>query len=115
MNKGKPSGFEADTKKDAGAKSSSRTRRGQAGAGAEWIGSSRRSETPRETDTEVPVSKAGGNGRSSSPLKNSPVEGERPIHLEFSNSNAQQVSIAGTFNEWRPGVSKMSSNGDGKW
>ena len=114
MNKGKPSGFEADTKKDAGAKSSSRARRGQAGAGAEWTGSGRRSETPREADIEVP-SRRSGNGGNSSPLKNSPVEGERRIHLEFSDSNAQQVSIAGTFNDWRPGVSKMTSNGDGKW
>jgi hypothetical protein len=33
MNKGKPSGFKADTKKDAGAKTTSRPRRGQAGVG----------------------------------------------------------------------------------
>jgi len=115
MNKGKPSGFEADTKKDAGAKSSSRARRGQAGAGSEWTSSSQRSVTPYEAESEVPVGKTGNNRGKSSLLKNRPVEGERRIHLEFSDSNAQQVSIAGTFNDWRPGVSKMTSNGDGKW
>jgi len=115
MNKGKPSGFEADTKKDPGAKSSSRARRGQAGAGAEWTGSNRRSDTPREADTEISRGKSGKNGSNSSPLKNRPVDGERRIHLEFSDPDAQQVSIAGTFNDWRPGVSRMSSNGDGKW
>jgi len=36
MNKGKPSGFKADTKKDAGAKSTSHERAGAAGAGPEW-------------------------------------------------------------------------------
>lgn len=36
MNKGKPSGFEAKTKSDAVAKSTSRERSGQAGAGPEW-------------------------------------------------------------------------------
>lgn len=36
MNKGKPSGFKADTKKDAGVKSTERERAGQAGAGPEW-------------------------------------------------------------------------------
>lgn len=36
MNKGKPSGYEAETKKDAGAKSTSHERSGTAGAGPEW-------------------------------------------------------------------------------
>jgi len=36
MNKGKPSGFEADTKKDAGAKSTSYERYGTTGAGPDW-------------------------------------------------------------------------------
>jgi hypothetical protein len=36
MNKGKPSGFKADTKRDAGAKSTSHERTGTAGAGPEW-------------------------------------------------------------------------------
>jgi len=36
MNKGKPSGFAAETKKDVGAKSSTHERSGTAGAGPEW-------------------------------------------------------------------------------
>jgi len=36
MNKGKPSGFKADTKKDAGAKSTIHERAGQGGAGPQW-------------------------------------------------------------------------------
>src|SRR5215203_3664798 len=115
MNKGKPSGFKAETKKDAGAKSTSRERQGQAGAGAEWNRSKRKSEAAPETDGKVLTNGALNNGGDSAPLKNSPVEGQRRIHLEFSDSNAQQVFIAGTFNDWRPGVSKMTSNGDGKW
>jgi len=27
----------------------------------------------------------------------------------------KHVFIAGSFNDWRPGGSKMTSNGDGKW
>jgi hypothetical protein len=44
MNKGKPSGFKADTKKDAGAKSTSRERSGQAGAGPEWTERNKRGD-----------------------------------------------------------------------
>jgi hypothetical protein len=44
MNKGKPSGFKADTKKDAGAKSTSHERAGQAGAGPEWTERKQRKE-----------------------------------------------------------------------
>ena len=36
MNKGKPSGFKAETKTEAGAKTTDRERSGQAGAGPEW-------------------------------------------------------------------------------
>jgi 1,4-alpha-glucan branching enzyme len=48
-------------------------------------------------------------------VKNSPVKAERRIHVEFSDSNARQVSIAGTFNDWRPGLSRVTAKGDGKW
>jgi hypothetical protein len=47
MNKGKPSGFEAETKKSAGAKSTSYERTGQAGAGPEWT-ERKRAERERE-------------------------------------------------------------------
>jgi hypothetical protein len=54
MNKGKPSGFEADTKKDAGAKSTSYERSGQAGAGPEWT-------ERQEKENEQPVRSGGEN------------------------------------------------------
>jgi hypothetical protein len=54
MNKGKPSGFKADTKQDAGAKSTTRERSGTPGAGPGW--NERRTE-----DVEQPVH-AGGHG-----------------------------------------------------
>ena len=54
MNKGKPSGFKADTKRDAGAKSTSHERSGQAGAGPEW-------SKPKPSDPNQPVH-AGGDG-----------------------------------------------------
>jgi hypothetical protein len=54
MNKGKPSGFKADTKKDAGAKSTSHERAGQAGAGPEW--------TERKQNREREMVHAGGDG-----------------------------------------------------
>jgi hypothetical protein len=55
MNKGKPSGYEADTKKDAGAKSTSYERAGQAGAGPEWT------ERKQKREAEEMVH-AGGDG-----------------------------------------------------
>jgi len=54
MNKGKPSGFRADTKKDAGVKSTSYERSGQAGAGPEW--------TERKQQRESEMVHAGGDG-----------------------------------------------------
>jgi hypothetical protein len=54
MNKGKPSGSKADTKRDPGAKSTTHERTGTTGAGPEW--SERKQRENRE-----PVH-AGGNG-----------------------------------------------------
>ena len=54
MNKGKPSGFKADTKKDAGVRSTTRERRGQAGAGPEW--------TERQKQREGQMVHTGGEG-----------------------------------------------------
>ena len=36
-------------------------------------------------------------------------------HIEFSHANATTISIAGTFNDWRPGATPMVSLGDGRW
>lgn len=37
------------------------------------------------------------------------------VHLEYVNPNARSVCVAGTFNEWHPGVTEMLHVGDGRW
>jgi len=123
MNKGKPSGFKADTKNDVGAKSTSRSRRGQAGAGTQDSGSktttahasadtlqsrsvSRRSSADK-TVTRFPEIRngAGTNG-----------DGHvQATHFEFNDGAAKRVCIAGTFNDWHPDVTEMISLGEGNW
>ena len=123
MNKGKPSGSKAETKKDAGAKSSSRPRRGQAGAGAEWTGretppGTRRFDpsllgpAPTHRDATTPVN----------PFPEIPDEASagrdaktQLVHFEFTDGRAGKVCIAGTFNDWHPDATEMISLGDGKW
>jgi len=123
MNKGKPSGFKADTKTDPGAKSTSRPRRGQAGAGPEYT---ERRTTPADAENSPSVlqtisgrteaiepvnpfpdirngSSTNGNGKS------------RVVRFELADAQAQKVCIAGSFNDWRPDVSEMVRIGDGKW
>jgi 1,4-alpha-glucan branching enzyme len=39
----------------------------------------------------------------------------RSVHIEFTHANAMTISIAGTFNDWRPGATPMVSLGDGRW
>jgi hypothetical protein len=39
----------------------------------------------------------------------------RPVHIEFNHPKAMKISIAGTFNDWRPGATPMVSLGDGRW
>lgn len=39
----------------------------------------------------------------------------RSVHLEFTASEAKSVGIAGTFNDWHPGVSPMIPLGNGRW
>lgn len=39
----------------------------------------------------------------------------QPVHIEFNHATASAISIAGTFNDWRPGVTPMVSLGDGRW
>jgi hypothetical protein len=122
MNKGKPSGFKADTKKDAGAKSSSRPRRGQAGAGPEWTEcGEKESETASPSVLEEASMRSGGdaavnpfpelrNGASSQGSGRS-----RIVQFELAGAHAQRVCIAGTFNDWHPDASEMIPVGDGKW
>jgi len=37
------------------------------------------------------------------------------VHIEFSDSVAESVAIAGTFNDWRPEVTPMMAVGQGRW
>jgi 1,4-alpha-glucan branching enzyme len=37
------------------------------------------------------------------------------IHIEFSDSVAESVAIAGTFNDWRPEATPMIALGEGRW
>jgi hypothetical protein len=39
----------------------------------------------------------------------------RPVHIEFNRPGARTISIVGTFNEWRPGATRMASLGEGRW
>jgi len=40
---------------------------------------------------------------------------DQPVRLEFIHPTAKSVSVAGTFNDWRPGATEMVSVGDGRW
>jgi 1,4-alpha-glucan branching enzyme len=48
--------------------------------------------------------KANGNGSAN-----------QSVRLEFIHPTAKSVSVAGTFNDWRPGATEMVSVGDGRW
>lgn len=37
------------------------------------------------------------------------------VHFEFFSPEAHEVSVAGTFNNWRPDTDRMSQETDGKW
>lgn len=37
------------------------------------------------------------------------------IRIELHNEQARQVSVAGTFNEWRPDATPMLALGEGRW
>ena len=37
------------------------------------------------------------------------------LQIEFHSEHVQSVSIAGTFNDWRPGVTRMTPLGGGRW
>ena len=37
------------------------------------------------------------------------------VRIEFSHPTAKSVSVAGTFNEWRPGATEMVPVGQGRW
>jgi 1,4-alpha-glucan branching enzyme len=39
----------------------------------------------------------------------------KPVHIEFNHETATMISIAGTFNNWRPTATPMVSLGAGRW
>lgn len=39
----------------------------------------------------------------------------KPVHIEFNHATAAMISIAGTFNNWRPTATPMVSVGAGRW
>lgn len=39
----------------------------------------------------------------------------RTLRIEFHDEQARAVFIAGTFNDWRPGVAPMIHLGEGRW
>lgn len=48
--------------------------------------------------------------------RNRPAEVKaRLVHFAFTASEAKSVGIAGTFNDWNPGVSPMIPLGHGRW
>src|SRR5688572_27524555 len=49
--------------------------------------------------------------RSTRPHNNKKVR----VRLEFTDSAAESVCIAGTFNDWRPEVTRMIHLGAGRW
>lgn len=44
-----------------------------------------------------------------------PQGGGQTLRIEFHGARAQAVSIAGTFNDWRPGTTPMLHVGEGRW
>jgi 1,4-alpha-glucan branching enzyme len=38
-----------------------------------------------------------------------------PVHFEFTHPTAAAVSVAGTFNQWRPEAKTLHSAGGGRW
>jgi 1,4-alpha-glucan branching enzyme len=38
-----------------------------------------------------------------------------PVHFELQDPSARKVCIAGSFNDWRPEATQMTSLGNGRW
>ena len=43
------------------------------------------------------------------------VSRAKTVHIEFNHATATTIGIAGTFNDWRPGVTEMVSVVEGRW
>jgi 1,4-alpha-glucan branching enzyme len=112
MNKGKSTGSQAGTRTDAGIKSSSRPRKGQAGAGLVWT-----YRPPRGTKISQPI-QFSSEQRTRADRVETSFNGDGKVkiaHFEFHDSEAHEVCLAGTFNDWHPAVSVMIPMGNGQW
>jgi 1,4-alpha-glucan branching enzyme len=59
-------------------------------------------------------SPTGFHGFQKSAHKPSPL-GRQTVHFELINSDAQKVSVAGTFNSWKPEAGRMLKQESGRW
>lgn len=41
--------------------------------------------------------------------------GRSSVRVEFTHPTAEEVAIAGTFNDWSPNATQMVPMGDGRW
>jgi 1,4-alpha-glucan branching enzyme len=39
----------------------------------------------------------------------------KPVHVEFNHPTAATVSVAGSFNDWRPQATPLIPVGEGRW
>ena len=39
----------------------------------------------------------------------------KPVHIEFAHASATKVTIAGSFNDWRPDATPMIPLGEDRW
>lgn len=53
------------------------------------------------------------NGKTNTKINGKPST--RPVPIEFNRPDARTISIVGSFNEWRPGATRMAPLGDGRW
>ena len=53
--------------------------------------------------------------RNKSNTKADALTASQTVHIEFDHATATTISIAGTFNDWRPGVTPMVALAEGRW
>ena len=56
-----------------------------------------------------------GNGSAKRPLRSEFIRPVAITTFEFNHPTATTISVAGTFNDWRPGAAPMIPLGAGRW
>lgn len=51
----------------------------------------------------------------SAPAKASPRNGTKPVHFVLTTPQAQEVFVAGSFNDWNPGATPLNYIGHDCW